>query len=51
MNDTFGGRNNLVQVKESDFDAAEALEVDAGEQAGGSFGSMRKLFQLLKTFF
>ena len=39
MNDTFGGRNNVVVVKESDFDAGEALDVDSGEQKG-SFGSL-----------
>lgn len=42
VNDTFGGRNNVVVVNKSDFDAGEALDVDAGAQKG-SFGSMRQL--------
>ena len=41
VNDTFGGRNNVVMVKDSDFDAGEALDEDAGQQKG-SFGSLRK---------
>eukprot|EP00795_Rhopilema_esculentum_P017318 gene17318-8896_t len=42
VNDTFGGRNNVVVVKDSDFDAAEALDEDAGMQKG-SFGSLRQI--------
>ena len=53
MNDTFGGRNNVVVVKESDFDAGEALDVDSGERKG-SFGSLsmsrHNLFQSLLHF-
>ncbi len=41
MNDTFGGRNNVVNIKRSDFDAAEALDEDLGMQKG-SFGSLSK---------
>jgi len=42
VNDTFGGRNNVVMVKDSDFDAGEALDEDAGKQKG-SFGSLRQI--------
>eukprot|EP00794_Sanderia_malayensis_P000343 gene343-976_t len=41
VNDTYGGRNNVVMIKKSDFDAGEALDVDAGQQKG-SFGSLRQ---------
>lgn len=42
VNDTFGGRNNVVNIKRSDFDAAEALDEDLGMQKG-SFGSLRQI--------
>lgn len=45
-NDNFGGRNNVINVKKSDFEVFQALESDATASIG-SAGSISKYYTTL----
>lgn len=45
-NDNFGGRNNVINVKKSDFEVFQALESDASASIG-SAGSISEYHPLL----
>ena len=46
-NDNFGGRNNVINVKKSDFEVFQALESDASASIG-SAGSISELLARIK---